>query len=258
MKVDILTLFPEMIEAVANTSILGRAQKNGKVTITAHQLRDWATNNYGTVDDSPYGGGPGMVLKVDVIDRSLASLKGISGESQVSNDTKYKIQNTRYKIRPHVVLMTPQGKRFEQADAKRLTKKKHLIFVTGHYEGFDERVRSLVDEELSIGDYVLTGGELPALVITDAILRLLPGVLGKDASSEAESFASYSILDTQYSLLEYPQYTRPESYLPTSKPRKRALVVPEILKSGHHAKITEWRLAQAQERTKMRRPDLLQ
>lgn len=261
MKIDILTLFPEMIEAVANTSILHRAQKKELVAIKAHQLRDWAADSYGAVDDTPYGGGPGMVLKVDVIDRALADLAKSKEQRVKRTKTDEKtIHDSRFTIRPHIVLMTPQGKRFAQADAKRLAKKKHLIFVAGHYEGFDERVRSLVDEELSIGDYVLTGGELPALVIADAVVRLLPGVLGKDASSHDESFSIGANGESQIAnrgLLEYAQYTRPESYAPISKPRKRALMVPEILKSGHHAKITEWRLKQAQERTKKRRPDLL-
>ncbi len=237
MKIDILTLFPKMFNGFLEESILARGQKAGYFEVRLHQLRDWATDAHRTVDDSPYGGGPGMVIKVDVVDRALAELKEMRKQS------------------PHVILLSPQGKRFSQALAQQLTQKHHLILIAGHYEGFDERVRSLVDDEISIGDYVLTGGELPAMVVTDAVVRLLPGVLGKDASSHEESFSE---LQSPQRLLEYPQYTRPEKYLPASRRDLGKMAVPNILKSGHHAAIIKWRFDQARQRTQQRRPDLLE
>ena len=197
---------------------MARAQKQKIAHITIHNLRDFSVDKYKTVDDKPFGGGPGMVLKVDVLDRALQSLPA------------------GYKI-----LLTPQGKPFNQPLAQKLSQQKHLILICGHYEGYDERIRSLVDEEISIGDYVLTGGEIPAMVIVDAVVRLLPGVVGKQTSLQEESFTS--------GLLEYPQYTRPEEY----KGKK----VPPVLLSGNHAEIKKWRLEQSKKRTKLRRPDLV-
>ena len=260
MKIDILTLFPEMFVGPFSESILKRAQTKGLITIYVHNLRDWAIDKHRMVDDSPYGGGPGMVLKVDVIDRALFDLK-----SKVKSQ-KLKVKVTSQKLsRPWVILLTPQGKSFTQQLAQTLAKKDHLILIAGHYEGFDERVRSLVDEEISIGDYVLTGGELPAMVVADAVTRLLPGVLGKDISSDEESFSLVEHSPNKLTkfkthgapLLEYPHYTRPESYRPTSRPKLGTLSVPELLKSGHHAEITKWRQAEALKRTQHRRPDLL-
>lgn len=219
MKITILTLFPDSFEGFLNSSIIGRARKSGVVEIEVVNLRQFAADARGTVDDTPYGGGVGMVLKVDVVKRSIDSLRG-------PNST--------------VALLTPQGQVFKQGLAKELSGEEHLVLVCGHYEGFDERIRSFVDRELSIGDYVLTGGELASAVVTDAIVRLLPGVLGKDESSEEESFSK--------GLLEYPQYTKPAEF--------EGVKVPDILLSGNHAEIAKWREEQSKERTKKRRPDL--
>lgn len=216
-RIDILTIFPEMFQEVLNYSIIGRAQKKNLVKIKIHNLREWATDKHKSVDDKPFGGGAGMVMKVEIIDRALQSFK--SG----------------YKI-----LLTPQGKTFNQQSAQKLAKFNHLILICGHYEGFDERIRELVDEEISIGDYVLTGGEIPAMVMTDAIVRLLPGVIETESLQE-ESFSQ--------NLLEYPQYTRPEVY--------KKMKVPAVLLSGNHEKIKQWRQEEAKKRTKERRPDLL-
>jgi len=218
MKIDIITLFPKLFESVFSESLISRAQKQKITTIKIHNLRDWSTDKYKTVDDKPFGGGPGMVLKVDVVDRALQSLPA-----------------------GHKILLTPQGQPFSQPLAKKLAKQKQLILICGHYEGFDERIRDLIDEEISIGDYVLTGGEIPAMVIVDTVVRLLPGVVGKAASLTEESFSAGQ--------LEYPQYTRPENY--------QGKTVPPVLLSGNHKKIKQWRQAEAEKRTKIRRPDLV-
>ncbi|MBI4185642.1 tRNA (guanosine(37)-N1)-methyltransferase TrmD [Candidatus Berkelbacteria bacterium] len=239
MTVTILTLFPDMIRPFVEQSMLGRAQRDGHLTIDIRNLRDWATDRHQTVDDAPYGGGAGMVLRVDVIDRALAELRQIP-------DTKYQI--------PEVVLLTPQGERFTQPIAEQLATTKHnLILIAGHYEGFDERIRSLVDRELSLGDFVLTGGELPAVAVVDAVTRLLPGVLAEgSATEESHSMQVDQSFDSAQSeplrLLEYPHYTRPEIYQPISR-QSTPLGVPEILKSGNHRKIAAWRLEQARLRT---------
>ena len=219
MKIDIITLFPRLFDSVFSQSLIFRAQKQKIASINIRNLRDWSTDKYKTVDDKPFGGGPGMVMKVDVLDRALQSLPA------------------GYKI-----LLTPQGKIFNQALAQKLSGKKHLIIICGHYEGYDERIRSLVDEEISIGDYVLTGGEIPAMVIIDSVVRLLPGVVGKEESLKEESFSAGQ--------LEYPQYTRPEEY--------QGKKVPSVLLSGNHAEIKKWREQQSKLRTSSRRPDLLQ
>lgn len=221
MTIDIITLFPQMFAGPFEESMLKRAQDKGILEITIHDLRQWAGDERGTVDDKPYSGGPGMILMVEPIYRALESLR----------------RPTREKI----ILLTPQGKKFSQDRARELSKLDHLILIAGHYEGFDERVRSLVDEEISIGDYVLTGGELPAMVVVDAVVRLIPGVIGKEASLQEESFTN--------GLLEYPQYTRPEEF--------KGMPVPPILLSGHHTAITKWRQDQAKKRTQIRRPDLI-
>jgi tRNA (guanine37-N1)-methyltransferase len=218
MKIDIITLFPKLFESVFSESLIARAKSKNIAQIEIHNLRDFSTDKYKTVDDRPFGGGPGMVLKVDVVDRALKSL-----------DSGYKI------------LLTPQGKKFDQPLAQQLAKKDHLILICGHYEGYDERIRELVDAEISIGDYVLTGGEIPAMAIVDTVVRLLPGVVGKEESLTEESFSQ--------NLLEYPQYTRPEEF--------NGKKVPEVLLSGNHAAIKKWRGEQAKLRTKTRRPDLV-
>lgn len=226
MKIDVLSLFPDMFSGVFNQSILKKAQERGHVSFRITNFRDFADNKHRKVDDEPYGGGEGMVLMPQPIFSAVASLRG-----------------ERPDEKPHVVLLSPQGERHSQEKAKQLAKKSHLLFICGHYEGFDERIRlELADDELSIGDYVLTGGELPAMVIIDSVVRLLPGVLGNEQSSENDSFAD--------GLLEHPHYTRPAHF--------RGLNVPDVLLSGNHGKIDEWRHFQSLKRTFERRPDLLE
>jgi len=227
MRIDIITIFPRMFEPVLNESIVKRAQNKGRVRIYIHNLRDYSQDKHKKVDDRPFGGGSGMVMRLEPIFRAV--------EASIRN-TQYAIRNTQ------VILLTPQGKTLTQKVCKKLAKYKHLILICGHYEGIDERVRQyLVDEEISIGDYVLTGGELPAMVLVDCLARLIPGVLGDKNSLNFESFTG--------NLLEYPQYTRPANY--------RRMKVPAILLSGNHKKIAEWRKNQAIKRTKKIRPDLL-
>ncbi len=229
MQIDILTLFPKMFENILEESMLKIAQVKGLVEINVRFLRDYTADAHRTADDKPFGGGPGMVMKVEPVYRALEELGALGGKSTVHGP-----QLT-------VVLLTPQGKKLEQKLVKRLARKKRLVLICGHYEGVDERIRELVDEEVSIGDYVLTCGELPALVMVDAITRLVPGVLGHSDSVKRESFEN--------SLLEYPQYTRPAEF--------KGMKVPGVLLSGNHKKIEKWRKEQAFERTKKRRPDLL-
>jgi tRNA (guanine37-N1)-methyltransferase len=222
VQVDVITLFPEVVTVPLGASIVGRAQERGALTLAVHDLRAQGLGKYRQVDDEPYGGGPGMVLRPEPIAAVLEPLR---------------------KQDSHVVLMTPQGKRFEQNDAVRLSKERHLIILCGHYEGVDQRiVDACVDEELSIGDYVLTNGAIAAVVVVDAIARLLPGVLGDDESAVQESFGASGLLD-------HPHYTRPAEW--------NGLKVPDILLSGDHAKIAQWRATQALARTQQNRPDLL-
>ena len=221
MKIDVLTLFPAMFVGPLDESILKRARESGRLDLTIHNLRDYAHDRHRTVDDRPFGGGPGMLLKHEPIFEAVEKLAS---------------ETTR------IVLLSPSGRTFNHAIARELAEARALLLISGHYEGFDERVREwLADDELSIGDYVLTNGALPAMVIIDAITRLLPGVLGDDESSQEESFSR--------GLLEYPQYTRPADF--------RGLKVPEVLLSGNHAEIARWRAEQARLRTNERRPDLL-
>ncbi len=221
MTIDILTLFPEIALGPLNDSIIQRAREAGLVEVRAHQLRDWSEDKHKRVDDSPCGGGPGMVLKPEPLFAAIEALKK---------------ENT------HVILMTPQGKPLKQARVQELSGEAHLLIVCGHYEGIDHRViDSLIDEEISIGDYVLTNGALAAAVLCDAVIRLIPGALGDERSAIDESF-------TDPSLLEAPCYTRPIDF--------RGLKVPDVLVSGHHARIQDWRKEQAIERTRQNRPDL--
>jgi tRNA (guanine37-N1)-methyltransferase len=221
MKIDVLTLFPAMFAGPLDESIIMRARKKGLLDLKIHQLRDWTHDRHKTVDDKPFGGGPGMLMKPEPLFEAVESLK--------REGTK-------------VILLSPSGRKFTQEIARELSQEKDLLLVTGHYEGFDERVREgLADDELSIGDYVLTNGALPAMVVIDAVARLLPGVLGDDESSHDESFS--------HGLLEYPQYTRPAEF--------RGMRVPEVLLSGNHAEIRKWRREQAKLRTEKQRPDLL-
>lgn len=235
MRIDIITLFPEFFESFVQHSIVGRAVKNNKLEIVTHNLRDYADDKYKSVDDHPYGGGPGMVLRFDVLLKALTAVKTIlkpalpAGRSQMTNS------------QIKTILLTPQGEVYNQRTACRLRQVDNLILICGHYEGFDERIREYCDLEISVGDYVLTGGEVPAMVIVDSVVRLLPGVLGDDQSSHDESHTDC--------LLEYPQYTRPEEY--------EGEKVPEILMNGNHAAIDKWRREQAIDRTKTKRPDLI-
>lgn len=231
MKVDVLTLFPEMFDGVFGTSILGKAQAKGIVSLRATNFRNYATNKHNTVDDAPYGGGGGMVLKPDPIFAAVEDVLEQRGE--VASAMKA----------PRIILMCPQGETFTQKKAEELVQEDHLIFICGHYEGYDERIREfLVTDELSIGDYVLTGGELPAMVAIDSIVRLIPGVLGNETSAVTDSFST--------GLLEYPHYTRP--------PEFRGMKVPDMLLSGHHLNIEAWRREQSLIRTLERRPELLE
>lgn len=235
MKIDVLSLFPEMFAGVFQSSILGKAIENDLITIQVHNFREYATNKHSTVDDYPFGGGGGMVLQVEPIYRNLESIIGEDFAQWLSMDRSMR--------RPRVILTTPQGKRYDQNIAKELAQEEHLIFICGHYEGYDERIREyLVTDELSLGDFVMTGGEIAAMAMIDSIARLIKGVLGNEGSAVTDSFYN--------GLLEYPQYTRPSDF--------RGWKVPDILLSGHHAKIEEWRLYQSLYRTYTRRPDLLE
>lgn len=229
MEINILTLFPEMFRGPFDESIIKRAQEKGLVAIKIHNLRGWAKNKHKTVDDRPFGGGPGMVLMIEPIYKAIKDIR---------------------KKNSKVILLTPQGKVYNQKLARKFTKEKHLIFICGHYEGVDERIREyLIDEEVSIGDYVLTGGELPAMVVVDTLVRLIPGVLEKPEAIKDESFSPITDHRLPITTLEYPHYTRPENY--------KGWKVPKLLLSGDHKKIAEWRKKKSLERTKKRRPDLL-
>ena len=221
MRIDVLTLFPEMFTGPLDVSMVARARKSGLLDLQIRNLRDWTHDRHKTVDDRPFGGGPGMVLKPEPIFEALAALAG---------------EKTR------VVMMAPTGRPFTQLIARELAQLEHLLFLCGSYEGFDERIRALIHDELSIGDYVLTNGGLPAMVVIDAVTRLIPGVLGDGKSATDESFS--------HGLLEYPHYTRPAEF--------RGMKVPEVLMSGNHAEIEKWRREQARVRTTERRPDLLE
>ncbi len=219
MKINILTLFPSMFKGPFDESIVKRAQDKGLIEIKIHDLRKWGLGQRRTVDDRPYGGGVGMVMMVEPVFNALNEIK-----------TKYS----------KVILLTPQGKTFNQEKARELSKEKEIILLCGHYEGYDERIRNLADEEISIGDYVLTGGEIPAMAITDAVVRLIPKVLEKPQATEFESFSQ--------NLLEYPQYTRPENF--------KGEKVPPVLLSGNHKEIEKWRKEKSYQKTVKVRPDL--
>jgi tRNA (guanine37-N1)-methyltransferase len=225
MRIDVLTLFPEIFRGALEASILGRAQKAGQVEIHLHQLRNYATDKHRTVDEKPYGGGPGMLLKCEPIFAALEAIQAMAPEPG------------------KVIFLNPAGARFSQAKARELSALPRIIFLCGHYEGVDERVRQYaIDDEISIGDFILTNGALPALVVIDAVVRLLPNVVGNEASTESESF------NVSSPGLEGPQYTRPEEF--------RGWRVPEVLLSGNHAKIAEWNHTQGAIRTQKQRPDL--
>lgn len=227
MTITILTLFPEMLRGPFDSSILKRAQEAGFVIFETVNIRNFATDRYKTVDGPPYGGGVGMIMRVDVMDRALSYACS-------------RVKTTTSKRR--IILLDPQGTVYTQKKARELTAYDHIILICGHYEGIDERIRALADEELSLGDYILTGGEIPAMCVADSIVRLLPGVLRKASATRDESFSEHS------HLLEYPQYTRPQVY--------RRKKVPDVLLSGNHANIAAWHRQQSLTRTQKRRPDL--
>ncbi len=218
-RFDVLTLHPAMVRAVLHSSVLGRAVDAGVVHIGVHDIRDAATDRHRTADDTPYGGGAGMVMKVDIVAAALSTVR---------------------QPHSHVLLTSPGGRRLDQGFAAELSARPHVIIVAGHYEGIDARIEALVDEEVSLGDVVLTGGEIAACAVVDAAARLLPGVLGNEASALDESFS--------HGLLEYPQYTRPRVF--------EGVEVPEVLLSGHHGRVAAWRREEAMRRTRARRPDL--
>lgn len=223
LKIDILTIFPDIFKPVLNESIIKRAQESGRVKIAVHNLRDYSQDKHRKIDDRPFGGGPGMVFKPEPIFEAIKKIRSKSRKAKV-------------------ILLSPQGKVLNQKLAEKLSKDRHLILICGHYEGIDERVRlRLVDEEISIGDYILTGGELPAMILVDTVVRLVPGVLGDEKSIESESFSQ--------NLLEYPQYTRPANY--------KGIKVPKVLLSGDHQAIAKWRKEQAHKITQKKRPDLI-
>lgn len=224
IKFDVLSIFPEMFASPLSFSLLKKAQEKGLLNICLHDIRNWAEDKHKMTDDAPYGGGCGMVMKIEPVEKALAAIKSQGVESLV-------------------ILMTPQGETFNQKIAAELAEKKQIIIICGRYEGVDERIREhLTDREISIGDYILTGGELSALVLIDAVSRLIPGVLGNEESTLSESFSP--------GLLEYPQYTRPAEY--------NGWGVPEVLVSGNHAEIERWRRYESLKRTYKRRPDLLE
>jgi len=264
VKISILTLFPKMIDGFINESIVKRAQEKKLVEIEIVNIRDFTDDAYGTVDGKPYGGGVGMVMRVDILYKALISvipnsfrdlnkkiLNPLQGK-QVQYDTK----------KTQIILTSAKGKTYDQSIARQYSTFDHLIVIAGHYEGVDERILDYVDEEISVGDYVLTGGELPACIIADSVTRLLPGVLKHKEATENESFSqalcelttndtstSLSVNQRLTTMLEYPQYTRPEEFMGKK--------VPEVLLSGDHKRIEEWRLNQALKETKKKRPDML-
>lgn len=225
MKIDVLTLFPRMFEGPMGESIIGKAVNKGLLEINVSNFRDYSDNKHQTVDDYPYGGGAGMLLKVQPIYDNIKAIE------QANPETKKR-----------VILLDPAGKRFDQAMAEEFSNEEHLVFICGHYEGYDERIRSLVTDEVSLGDYVLTGGELGAMVMIDATVRLLQDVLGNQTSAQTDSYST--------GLLEHPQYTRPAEF--------NGMKVPEVLTNGNHKLIEEWQLKESLRRTYQRRPDLLE
>lgn len=225
MKIDVLTLFPRMFEGPMGESIIGKAINKGLLSINISNFRDYSDNKHQTVDDYPYGGGAGMLLKVQPIYDNIKAIEEVTPETK-----------------KRVILLDPAGKQFDQKMAEEFSQEEHLVFICGHYEGYDERIRSLITDEVSLGDYVLTGGELGAMVMIDATVRLLPDVLGNQTSAQTDSYST--------GLLEHPQYTRPAEY--------RGMKVPAVLTNGNHKLIEEWQLKESLRRTYLRRPDLFE
>jgi len=235
MRIDIITLFPEICRAPLSESMMKRARENGALELHVHNLRDWTTDKHHVVDDAPFGGGQGMVMKAEPVFKAVEELK------EEMADAKRPTPNVQLR-KPRVILMSPAGQRLNQKAARQLSKESHLIVVCGHYEGVDHRVvEHLIDEEISVGDYVLTNGAIAAVVLVDAIVRLIPGVLGDEQSALDDSFGE--------GLLEAPQYTRPAEF--------RGWRVPGVLLGGNHGEIAKWRKEQSQKRTRENRPDLL-
>lgn len=225
MKIDMLTLFPKMFESPFEESIIKRAIKNGLVEVKTHNLRDWAIDDYGSVDDKPFGGDVGMLIRPEPV---------YNGLEKILNKSSFE---KRDQSKTRVIMMSARGKKFNQAKAEELSKLENLVILAGHYEGFDQRISDyMIDEEISIGDYVLTGGELPAMVLIDSVTRLLPGVLGKDESSQTESWSETEIDGQKIRTIEYPQYTRPRDFM--------GKTVPEVLLSGDPKKIKQWQVEQ--------------
>lgn len=266
MNIDILTLFPEMFSGPFDVSIIKRAIKKGLVKIRIHNLRKWGIGKHKQVDGKPYGGGTGMILRVDVVVKAIEEIRSSwpVANSALKKTTRHKaspdtVGTNRQQATSRIILLTPQGKLFSQEKAWELSKLNQIIFVCGHYEGVDERVRNFVTEEISIGNYVLTGGEIPAMVLVDSIVRLVPKVLEKPEALEQESFQPSTIdhrsvakamkRRRQPLTLEFPQYTRPASF--------QNLNIPDVLLSGDHQKVKNWREEQALKKTHQKRPDLL-
>lgn len=234
MKIDVITLFPNMFQSPFEESIIARAIKNKIIDLKIHNLRDWAIDSYGTVDDKPFGGDIGMLIRPEPI---YSALKEI---------TNNQIPITKIKNKKKIILMSARGKKFDQEKAEELAKLDNLILIAGHYEGFDQRVSDfMVDEEISIGDYVLTGGELPAMVIIDTVTRLIPGVLGKDDSNKNESWSEIEINNKKIRTIEYPQYTRPRDFM--------GMNVPDILLSGNPKKIKDWQMEQIKKAIRLKK-----
>ena len=225
MRIDVLTLFPKMFEGPMGESIIGKAQENGRLQLNLSNFRDYSDNKHQSVDDTPYGGGAGMLLKVQPIADNLKAIETATPETK-----------------KRIILLDPAGRQFDQAMAEEFSREEHLIFICGHYEGYDERIRALVTDEVSLGDYVLTGGELGAMVMIDATARLLPDVLGNCDSAPGDSYST--------GLLEHPQYTRPPIY--------DGQEVPEVLRNGNHQLIASWQLKESLRKTYLRRPDMLE
>lgn len=237
IRFDILSLFPEFFKSPLSSSLISKAIKKGLIEVKTHDIRDFGTGKHKQVDDRPFGGGPGMVLKADVLANSL-------------QDTIATGKKTRKGAKPHVILLDPTGKQYNQKKVRKLSKMGWVILICGHYEGVDERFKELfVGEEISIGDYIVSGGETASLVLIDSIARLIPGFLGKEESTVRESFSTTKVGVRDVKLLDYPDYTRPKEFAGKK--------IPEVLLSGDHVKIRNWRLKKQIEKTKSRRPDLL-
>lgn len=253
MRIDILTLFPEMFDGVLNASIIGKARENGHVDVHTLNFRSFANNKHNTVDDYPYGGGAGMVLQPEPIFNAVESIVGNEASDAESAESADSAKSTdgaesAEGAKPRIILLCPQGEVFTQRKAVELAQEEHLIMICGHYEGYDERIRQhLVTDEISVGDYVLTGGEIPAMIVLDSVVRLLPGVLGNEQSALTDSFGDGG--GGGDGLLEHPHYTRPAVF--------RDWAVPDVLLSGHHANIETWRRKQSLLRTWQRRPELI-